>query len=136
MALSQHHLSPKDPRILPFSPRRRPPGRLWRWFGALGGPVAWLVQRVAFGALASPACRSAVLSEIVITAVTALIAAAATGVSWRTWDASRGPADEDTTGTLGQTSFWALGGLFLGFVFLVAVLVTGGITIAFSTTCR
>lgn len=118
---------------------------LWLWLGAVGGPAAFALDRLAAILLVSEGCRTggsrilgltpSQMLVVAITAVTASIAIAAGLVSWRIWRGTGRPEDETLVGNIARVPFWALGGLFLSAIFLVAILETGVTALAVSTAC-
>jgi hypothetical protein len=122
---------------------RAPP--LLLWFAVLGAPLAFAADRVASVVLLSHGCTSgsggvfgltstqAVTAGITI--FTALIAIAAGLVAWSIWRRTGWRQDEVSVGSIPRVPFWALGGLFLSAIFLVAIVVTGGTAVALSTSC-
>ncbi|HEX6510136.1 MAG TPA: hypothetical protein VF221_21105 [Chloroflexota bacterium] len=128
-----------------MSQRRIPP--LWLWTGVLGGAAAFALDRIASTVLVIHSCRGGreasglfglTASQTValfITILTSQIAVAAGLISWRIWRATSDPAEETTAGTIRNTPFWALGGMFLSAIFLAFIVVTGGLALAVSTSC-
>lgn len=127
--------------------RDRAVSPLLLWLGILGGPLAFALVRIAGIVLVSAGCGSATSSSGIlglsssqdlvaaITVVGALIAAAAGLLAWRLWRQTGSPEEETSVGSVGNSPFWALGGLFLSGVFLVAIIINGGIALAVSTSC-
>jgi dolichol kinase len=70
-----------------------------------------------------------------ITILCALIAGASGLLSWHIWRAVGRREEEQTSGSIGSTAFWALGGVFLSGVFFIAILLTGGLALGLSTSC-
>ena len=65
----------------------------------------------------------------------ALIAMAAGLVCWRFWSLTARPAEQETLESMSFTPFLAMGGMWLSAIFLVAIVVTGGLALAISTSC-
>ena len=118
---------------------------LWLWLGALGGPIAFALDRLASIVLVSEGCgtggsrilglTTSQMLVAIITVVTALIAVAAGLVSWRIWRHTGRPEDETSVGNIARVPFWALGGLILSAIFLAAIVETGVTALAVSTAC-
>ena len=135
--------SASDERRTPNISRRASPLTLWA--AVLGGPVAFALDRLAGILLVSSRCHrpsggilglsTAQGLELAITIVTALIALAAGLVCWRFWSLTAGPGEQETLESMSYTPFLAMGGIWLSAIFLAAIIVTGGLALAISTSC-
>lgn len=115
------------------------------WAGVLGGPVAFALDRLAGVLLVSGRCHrpaggllglsTAQGLELAITIVAALIAMAAGLVCWRFWSLTARPGEQETLESMSFTPFLAMGGMWLSAIFLAAIIVTGGLALAISTSC-
>jgi hypothetical protein len=72
---------------------------------------------------------------VAITILCALSAAAAGVLSWHVWRRTRRPSEDRSGESLRAVPFWAMGGVFLGGVFCILTLLTGGLAIGLSATC-
>jgi hypothetical protein len=70
-----------------------------------------------------------------ITALLALVAASSGLLSWHSWRQTRQDAETQSGESTRAAPFWALGGLFVGGIFFVLILLTGGLALGLSTTC-
>jgi hypothetical protein len=64
-----------------------------------------------------------------VTVICALIAGAAGAAAWRASRQTRGLAEPRPDGTLRPTPVWALGGLLLSSVFVLLILLIGGLEV-------
>jgi len=118
----------------------------WLWFGALGGPLAFALDRLAGIVFVAGGCGGAShggsglglspqASMTAITVLTGLIAIAAGLLSWRIWHETGSREEEVSAGTIRTIPFWALGSIFLSAFFFVAIVVTGVIALEIGSTC-
>lgn len=117
------------------------------WIGVLGGPLAFGLVRLAGLLLITGSCRHATgsaavqglsSSQVILAAITvlgALLAASSGLLSWRLWRRVRRYSEDQSGESMRPAPFWALGGVFLGSVFFVAVLLTGGLALGLGATC-
>jgi hypothetical protein len=128
------------------SPRQRP-ARGWLWFGVVGGPVAWGIDYLLTSYTAVHACQSTGTGVLVMGLSAARIAALCAGIGTglaalaagllmgQIWWQTRTPAEETTVPAMRWTPFWALGGLFLSMVSLIAIIVTTAAALVVSGNC-
>lgn len=107
--------------------RREPPvARGALWFSFLGGPVAWSAHLLSSYPLVSVACRLETAAPLhLITAVTALIAAAAALTGLLCYRRVRDGGPGGLGDAFGRARFMAIGGIIMGLFFTFVILVEG-----------
>jgi hypothetical protein len=150
MALSPRRHHRQHLWIVPRAPAERAPrarftNPLWLAFGVAGGPLAWVFSYTLTSALISPSCSmsrsiilgmpSAQVRELLIATVGALVAVSAGIVSWYIFRQVARSDEETAGGSIGQTAFWSLGGMFLSVIFVLAIAATGVASITLSGMC-
>lgn len=124
-----------------------PVNRLHLVLGLLGGPLAFVLVRLAGLALLAGRCTSQSDSGtligpstsqqlmVAITVLCAFIAGASGIISWHVWRQTRRGAEKQTGESERAVPFWALGGLFLSGVFFLLIVLTGALALGLSTSC-
>ena len=107
--------------------------RLARWFGLLGGVLAWAADLGLVSHFESAPCQAGMrrlqlfglsgvqVAILATTVVLALVAGAAGLAAW--WTSEH--AGAQATGSADRTSFVAVGGMYLSGLFIIAILFTG-----------
>jgi hypothetical protein len=104
----------------------RPVSRAALWFAFLGGPMAWSAHLLASYPLVSVACRlQTTLPLHLITAATALIAAAAALTGWRCYQQVHAGGPTGLGDAFARARFMAVAGVALGLFFVFVILVEG-----------
>lgn len=119
---------------------------LWLWVGIITGPVAFAAVRIASIILLSHNCDSVAGTHLpgistpqavtaAITILGVLVTMGAGLLSWHIWRRTSLPEDEVTTENMPRVPFWALGGMLVSGFCLIAIVLTGGLALALSTSC-
>jgi uncharacterized membrane protein YidH (DUF202 family) len=136
-----------DCKIIPF--RRRSSGHytLRLWFGVLGGPIAFAIDRFTAIVLLSRPCGQRGIGSgllglsvtqsvlLLVTILMGLLACDAGVAAWSAWRKTARSEEETTAGNIRSVPFFALGGMFLSLVFLILIVFTGATAIVLAGAC-
>lgn len=100
------------------------------WFALLGGPAAWSIHLLASYPLVPLACNTGTTAALnIVTAGTALIAAAAAGTGWWAYRRARRAGAPNAPGagdaSESRPGFMGLLGLLVALLFTFAILIEG-----------
>jgi hypothetical protein len=110
----------------PTEPPVQPVSRAALWFAFLAPPLAWSAHLLASYPLVSVACRLQTTWPLhLITAATALIAAAAALTGWRCYQQVRAGGPAGLGDAFARARFMAVAGVALGLFFVFVILVEG-----------